>query len=610
MGNSNFIPNTFTTGTNRFINFRKKITAALNANWTSPQLTFANWTDNNTSESSSYPVLVITAGIKYNGSFYPVTFGGVSYTVLAAGSSVTSDAVAGISITAGSEVERCYRLTYPLLYKTGTGAFTVGQTVTGGTSGATGVINSKTGSTATGSLILVTETGTFQNNETITDPLGGSALVDLTTTQNQITGIGSQAGFNEGSKAGNDSTVNWSNSDPVVYPVYTANVNGSGVITSVSKTSGGSGYSSGPSLYAYEEMADGTTQFKNIGYGNLSGGAVNSGTVTSGTCNAGYVWTNPTVKFGGGTGFGNTTAIPDFALMTAIPDRPVKSLILIGDSIARGYTSDDGNGDIKHNFGIYERAIRNRFGVINMSTSGGALANQVQYGTTFVKQYGLYMGKATHALITLATNDILTGATKSSVEANFNTLATYIRTFGTLVAAGKILPRGAASNITAISQAASAVVTVNNAFNVNDVVYFGNTDAGTAIGGMTQMRGLTGTVTAASPTQITVNIDSSAFSVYTSGGGVFSMTPADQKTAVGFALGGVRDTYNTDIGNGTIVSDWNFVDASTTFQDGTSTFAWLNLSPQLTTDFVHPSGRGLGYGGTDATLKSYFNVLS
>jgi uncharacterized protein (TIGR02217 family) len=68
--------------------------------------------------------------------------------------------------------------------------------------------------------------------------------------------------------------------------------------------------------------------------------------------------------------------------------------------------------------------------------------------------------------------------------------------------------------ITNITQAASAVVTVGaaNGFAVNDLVYFSN------VFGMTQINGLVGQVTAAPGTTITVNINSTAFSAYTSGG--------------------------------------------------------------------------------------------
>ena len=69
--------------------------------------------------------------------------------------------------------------------------------------------------------------------------------------------------------------------------------------------------------------------------------------------------------------------------------------------------------------------------------------------------------------------------------------------------------------ITAITQAASAVVTVGaHTFAIGESVHF------TGVAGMTQINGLRGTITATAATTITVSINSSAFSAYSSGGTV------------------------------------------------------------------------------------------
>jgi len=70
------------------------------------------------------------------------------------------------------------RISQTLDYDGQTGNFTVGQIVTGTTSGATAVILEDSDSGATGTLTLGSITGTFLNNEPITDPLGGAAVVD------------------------------------------------------------------------------------------------------------------------------------------------------------------------------------------------------------------------------------------------------------------------------------------------------------------------------------------------------------------------------------------------------------------------------------------------
>lgn len=60
--------------------------------------------------------------------------------------------------------------------------FTEGDTITGGTSSATGIIVEKIGTGATGYFILKSVTGTFEDNEIITGAIQGSASVNGTIT--------------------------------------------------------------------------------------------------------------------------------------------------------------------------------------------------------------------------------------------------------------------------------------------------------------------------------------------------------------------------------------------------------------------------------------------
>jgi hypothetical protein len=71
---------------------------------------------------------------------------------------------------------------WALDYDTGTAGFTGAATLTGQTSGATGVIKWSTGSVSSGTLTLKEVTGTFQDGELITDSKGGSASVSGTET--------------------------------------------------------------------------------------------------------------------------------------------------------------------------------------------------------------------------------------------------------------------------------------------------------------------------------------------------------------------------------------------------------------------------------------------
>lgn len=83
--------------------------------------------------------------------------------------------------------------TYALAYDAESAAFTAGQTLTGGTSGATATIVRVIDNGATGILHITTiASGPFQNNETITDGGGGSATADIpsgVTTLPKITGV-------------------------------------------------------------------------------------------------------------------------------------------------------------------------------------------------------------------------------------------------------------------------------------------------------------------------------------------------------------------------------------------------------------------------------------
>lgn len=112
--------------------------------------------------------------------------------------------------------------TFYLPYTSGTGSFTVGQVVTGGSSGAHGVIAAKTGSTATGTLTINTVTGTFTAAETITDPITGSA----TNTGAQI-----RATFTAGA------TVTGGTSAATAHIVSDANSGATGTLT-VNATTG------------------------------------------------------------------------------------------------------------------------------------------------------------------------------------------------------------------------------------------------------------------------------------------------------------------------------------------------------------------------------------
>jgi uncharacterized protein (TIGR02217 family) len=81
--------------------------------------------------------------------------------------------------------------------------------------------------------------------------------------------------------------------------------------------------------------------------------------------------------------------------------------------------------------------------------------------------------------------------------------------------------------ITGISKATQAVITVNNSLAVGESV------AITGVVGMTQINGLRALITARTPTSITVAINSTAFSTYTSGGVVNTRPQAGEAVTGG-----------------------------------------------------------------------------
>jgi hypothetical protein len=89
----------------------------------------------------------------------------------------------GVSLRAqGPAVTMLYQIGGTLAYDAQTVNFTVDRTLTGGTSGATATIRADDDAGTTGTLYLSDINGTFQNNETITDTGGGSALANGTVS--------------------------------------------------------------------------------------------------------------------------------------------------------------------------------------------------------------------------------------------------------------------------------------------------------------------------------------------------------------------------------------------------------------------------------------------
>lgn len=106
----------------------------------------------------------ITVQFEVTGNIYLVGVNGVDFGFIYDGTTFYPNVPGGIDT---------------LAYDGGTVAFTVGETLTGGTSGATAIIVKVIGDTTSGTLWLKTVTsGPFQDNEAVTDGDGGAAVAN------------------------------------------------------------------------------------------------------------------------------------------------------------------------------------------------------------------------------------------------------------------------------------------------------------------------------------------------------------------------------------------------------------------------------------------------
>lgn len=93
------------------------------------------------------------------------------------------------------------------------------------------------------------------------------------------------------------------------------------------------------------------------------------------------------------------------------------------------------------------------------------------------------------------------------------------------------------NTITGISKTASAIITTSelHAFNVGDTIYI------SGVSGMTEMNGINAQVTAAISNQITININSTGFTTYVSGGTVLKYLPKTQFVE----RASIQDSFNS-----------------------------------------------------------------
>lgn len=102
VGKRNLQPRNFTTGQTS-CTYRIKYPVAVNA--TNLQLTFPAWATGVAGTGDTATGNAVTLGavyVEYNSTLYPVTFSAASSVAITSGANVTSDAVAGLTVTAGT----------------------------------------------------------------------------------------------------------------------------------------------------------------------------------------------------------------------------------------------------------------------------------------------------------------------------------------------------------------------------------------------------------------------------------------------------------------------------------------------------------------------------
>lgn len=115
---------------------------------------------------------------QYGGDY--IKLSDVKATTVSGGASIAGTQTRDLN-TEDSDTGGHCDLAYTLAYDAQTVNFTVGQVVTDGTTAAFGTIVADEDAGVTGTLWLINITGTFGDNNPITDPLGGSATANIPT---------------------------------------------------------------------------------------------------------------------------------------------------------------------------------------------------------------------------------------------------------------------------------------------------------------------------------------------------------------------------------------------------------------------------------------------
>ncbi|MBC8008712.1 MAG: hypothetical protein H7067_01285 [Burkholderiales bacterium] len=224
--------------------------------------------------------------------------------------------------------------------------------------------------------------------------------------------------FNEGSITHNDPARDWTlGGAPGENAAVSWTVNAAGVITPTI-TNAGSGITTSAAVITVLDTRRAGTGFSYIA--TVSGGKL--ATWYSQNGGSGYsqdVWVGPSGM--GGYGAGGLTQTHGPCVIAGTPVAARKSVLILGDSIAAGYGSTDGRGDIWRNFGIYARSLTKLYNVNNASKPG-LTAYACDYRYTRTRELIKSILNPQVVLLALGTNDIDQGINDSGSKTVPNAL--------------------------------------------------------------------------------------------------------------------------------------------------------------------------------------------
>lgn len=246
--------------------------------------------------------------------------------------------------------------------------------------------------------------------------------------------------FGEWSYSSNDGADYTLGGAPGAGAVGYINLSGTS-IASVYIPIGGTGYTGNSvNLYAFDPNSGAHTA-KLIGTRPVSNGVVTPAFIPAGSLQNTTGWGPSTILVIAPNGSALTKDVWCAGLVTGTPDRPVDSMIINGDSIARGYSAGDGLGDEARNYGVYERAIGSRIGVINFSYPGIAVGAYLPFATKFPLCHSAYDAYASIVLVQAGTNDIGAGASGGNAANLMGQLSAEWRAKGARVLYSTMPPR-------------------------------------------------------------------------------------------------------------------------------------------------------------------------